>query len=327
MRKNKFWVVATVALLIAALALTGCSQSTDTKKAATKYPEKAITTIAFTGPGGGSDLFNRQSGKALQNILGKPVVTENRVGGSGAVAMQNAADAKPDGYTLMGVTNTLLITPIRNTTPKSMNDFIPIARLVLDPLVVYVRADSKYDSEKFVDAIKNGDGSLKVACSQAGSPETISMETLVKKYNGKIHMVPYPDSSKAMPAVLGGDVDAGMGELAELIPQLEAKTIKIVMALTSKRVPSHPDVPTFVEKGYTDVSVDKFRGWAAPKGTPPEIIKILEDACKKSLEDAEYKQTIAKNYQVPAFLGSEDFGKFLKETEDKYRAYFGAQKK
>lgn len=327
MRKNSYWLVALVLTLVAAVVVAGCGQSAETKKTAVKYPEKAITTIAFTGPGGGSDIFNRQSGKALQNVLGKPVVTENRVGGSGAVAMQNAAEAKPDGYTLMGVTNTLLITPIRNNTPKSMNDFVPIARMVLDPMVVYVRVDSKYDTTNFINAIKNGDGSLKVACSQAGSPETISMETLAKKYNGKIHMVPYPDSSKAMPAVLGGDVDAGMGELAELIPQLEAKTIKVVMALTSKRVPSHPDVPTFVENGYADVSVDKFRGWAAPKGTPPEVIKILEDACKKALEDAEYKQTIAKNYQVSAFQGSEEFGKFLKETEDKYRTYFAAQKK
>lgn len=318
--KNRYLVLAVVMLLIAAL-VAGCGQGGD-KKPAAKYPEKAITTVAFTGPGGGSDLFNRQSGKALQAILGKPVVTENRVGGSGAVAMQFAAEAKPDGYTLMGVTNTLLITPIRNQTPKSMNDFVPIARMVLDPMVVYVRADSKYDSESFLAAIKSGDGSLKVACPQAGSPETIAIETLVKKHNGKIHMVPYPDSSKAMPAVLGGDVDASMGELAELIPQIQAKTVKVVMALTSVRIPSHPDVPTFVEKGYADVSVDKFRGWAAPKGTPPEVIKILEDACKKALDDPDYKKTYTNNYQIPAYLGSADFGKFLKETEDKYRVYF-----
>lgn len=326
MKKARYWVVAFAAVLITALIITGCGQSVGTQKTV-KYPEKAITVVAFTGPGGGSDLFSRQSGKALQTILGKPVMTENRVGGSGAVAMQNVAESKPDGYTLIGVTNTLLITPIRNQTPKSMADMIPIARLVLDPMVVYVRADSKYDSNSFLEAIKNGDGSLKVACPQAGSPETIAMETLSKKYNGKIHMIPYPDSSKALPAVLGGDVDASMGELAELIPQLEAKTVKIVMALTTKRIPSHPDMPTFVEKGYADVNVDKFRGYAAPKGTPPEVIKILEEACKKALDDPEYKKTYTNNYQVPAYLGSEEFGKFLKETEDKYRAYFAAQKK
>lgn len=326
MKKTRFWVVALVVMLVAALVVTGCGQSTETKKSV-KYPEKAITVVAFTGPGGGADLFARQSGKALQTILGKPIMTENRVGGSGAVSMQNVAEAKPDGYTLLGVTNTLLITPIRNQTPKSMADLIPIARLVLDPMVVYVRADSKYDSNSFIEAIKNGDGSLKVACPQAGSPETIAIESLVKKHNAKIHMIPYPDTSKALPAVLGGDVDASMGELAELIPQLEAKTVKIVMALTSKRVGSHPDVPTFVEKGFADVSVDKFRGYAAPKGTSPEIIKILEDACKKALDDPDYKKTYTNNYQVPAFMGSEEFGKFLKETEDKYKVYFANQKK
>jgi tripartite-type tricarboxylate transporter receptor subunit TctC len=241
--------------------------------------------------------------------------------------LQNVAESKADGYTLLGTTNTLLITPIRNNTPKSLFDMAPVARLVLDPMVVYVRADSKYDSNSFLEAIKNGDGSLKIACPQAGSPETMAVETLVKKYNGKIHMIPYPDSSKSLPAVLGGDVDATLGEIAELVPQLEAKTVKIVMALTSKRVPSHPDIPTFQEKGYPDVVVDKFRGYSAPKGTPPEVIKILEEALKKSLDDPEYQKVIAKNYQIPAYLGAEDFGKFLKQTEENYKTYFANQKK
>lgn len=332
--KKQAWAILILGAFLLALVVGGCGQSAPSAKSAepqkpvVKYPEKAITALAFTGPGGGADLFARQSGKALQTILGKPFMVENRVGGSGAIAMQTAATANPDGYTLLGITNTLLITPLRNTTPKSMADFVPIARLVLDPMVVYVRADSKYDTNTFLDAIKNGDRSIKIACPQAGSPETMAIETLVKKHNAKgIHMIPYPDTSKVIPAILGGDVDASMSELAELIPQIEAKTVKVVMSLTTKRLEKYPDIPTFVEKGYADVSVDKFRGYAVVKGTPPEVIKILEEAMKKSLDDPDYKKTIATNYQVPAYLGSADFAKFLKETEDKYKVFFTAGKK
>jgi len=161
--KKQAWVFLILGALILALVVAGCGQSSqgaDTKKPVVKYPEKAITALVFTGPGGGSDLFARQSGKALQTILGKPFMIENRVGGSGAIAMQTAATATPDGYTLLGITNTLLITPLRNSTPKSLADFTPIARLVLDPMVVYVRADSKYDTNSFLEAIKTGDRSI-----------------------------------------------------------------------------------------------------------------------------------------------------------------------
>lgn len=310
-----------VGVMASALVVSGITL------AAAKYPEKAITIVAFTAPGGGGDIFARQCGKALQNILGKPVITENRPGGSGAIAMQFAATARPDGYTLLGVTNTLLITPLRQDTPKRMDDFLPVARLVLDPMVLYVRADSKYTTDSFLQEVKSGDGSLKIGCPQAGSSETIAIEALKKQYGGKIHMVPFTDSTKAMTAVLSGDVVASMGELAELNPQLLAKTVKVLFALTSKRIPQYADMPTFVEKGYPNVVTDKFRGIVAPKGTPAEVIKILEEACKKSLDDPEYKKTYTNNLQTPAFLGAADFGKFMKEWENRYKAYFDSVKK
>ena len=321
MMSKRFWMMVVVGVIASTLVIGGIAL------AAAKYPEKAITIVAFTGPGGGGDIFARQCGKALQNIFGKPVITENRPGGSGAIAMQFAATARPDGYTLLGVTNTLLITPLRQDTPKKMDDFAPVARLVLDPMVLYVRADSKYDTNSFLKEVKSGDGSLKIGCPQAGSSETIAIEALKKQYGGKIHMVPFTDSTKAMTAVLSGDVVASMGELAELNPQLLAKTVKVLFALTSQRIPQYADMPTFVEKGYPNVVTDKFRGIVAPKGTPPEIIKILEEACKKSLDDPEYKKTYTNNLQTPAYLNGQEFGKFMKEWENRYRAYFAAQKK
>lgn len=319
--RKRLWILIIVSVMTAALMMNG------SVFAAAKYPEKPITIVAHTAPGGGADIFTRQSGKALQNILGRPVITENRPGGSGAIAMQFAAGARPDGYTLLGVTNTLLLTPIRQATPKKMDDFMPISRLVLDPMVLYVRVDSKYDANSFLQEVKNGDGNLKIGCPQAGSPETIAIETLMKQYGGKIHMIPYPDGAKSMTAVLGGDVVASMAELAELTPQLLGKTVKILLALTSQRVLQYPDIPTFVEKGYPNVVIDKFRGLVAPKGTSPEIIKILEGAYKKVLDDAEYKKTYTNNVQTPAYQNALDFGKFMKDQESRYKAYFDSQKK
>jgi len=318
---KRFWMGLAVGVITVGFLIGGAGP------AEAKYPEKPVTIVAFTGPGGGGDLFARQAGRGLQNVLGKPIMTENRPGGSGAIAMQFAATARPDGYTLLGVTNTLLITPLRQETPKRISDFIPIARMVLDPMVLYVRADSKYDANSFLNEVKNGDGNLKIGCPQAGSPETIAIEALKKQYGGKLHMVPFTDSTKAMTAVLGGDVVASMGELAELNAQILAKSVKILFALTTKRIPQFPDMPTFVEKGYPNVVTDKFRGLVAPKGTPPEVIKILEDACKKALDDPDYKKLYTNNLQSPAYLNGQEFGAFMKEQEARYKAYFDSLKK
>jgi putative tricarboxylic transport membrane protein len=287
---------------------------------AEKYPTKPITIIVHSKAGGGADVLVKQVGQYLKNILGQPIISESRYGGSGATAMQFTSGARPDGYTLLAVTDTFLITPILEKTPKNIYDFVPIARLLIDPMVLYVRTESKYDANSFLQEMKSGDGNLKIAGTHLGSPETMVLQTLIKQYGCKIHMVPFPGNS--MLAVLGGEVEAGMAELAEITPQLLGKTVKILFALTSQRIPQYPDIQTLVEVGFPKAAINKFRGFVAPKGTPPEIIGILEEAFRKVLDDPEYKKVYTNNLQVAAYQNAMDFGKFIKDQENGYKAYF-----
>ncbi|SFG14680.1 Tripartite-type tricarboxylate transporter, receptor component TctC [Desulfotomaculum arcticum] len=332
--KFKRGILVLVCIAAIAALLAGCGQgstdqqSGDKEQAAkvTDYPNKPITIIVHSSPGAGADLFGRQAGKALQNVLGKPVVVENRTGGSGAVALQYVADSRPDGYTLIGMTDTLITTPLKNSTPKSIHDLVPVARLVLDGDVIYVNSDSNWDSQSVLDAIKGGSAKFKLGSPQVGSPESIAVNTLLNQYKANINAVTYGDGSEALMGVLAGDIDAGIAELAEILPQLEAGKVKVVLAFNSERNPAIPDIPTFVESGYPDVIVDKFRGFSAPKGTPQEVIDVLQQAFQQVMDDPDYKKAYTDNQQIPAYQNSADFQAFLDETEAKYKTFFDAQK-
>ncbi|NLI91793.1 MAG: tripartite tricarboxylate transporter substrate binding protein [Peptococcaceae bacterium] len=311
-----------ISILLVLVLVAGCANQPAAAPAKEKFPNKAISLVAHTAPGGGGDVFARQLGKAIQTATGNTVVIDNRSGGSGAVALQYVAESKPDGYTLLGITDTMIITPINNNIPKDLSSFKPVARVVLDPNVLYVRADSKWTADSMLEAIFKGKQNIKWAASQAGTPETAVIDTLIKKHNAKISSVLMGDGSKALTAVLGGDVEASVAEIAEIKPQLDAKQVKILMSFNSQRNPASPDIPTFAEKGYPDLSIDKFRGIAAPKDTPDEIVKILEDAIKKALEDPEYKKTYTANMQIPAFQGSAEFQKTITAKTELYKKAF-----
>jgi putative tricarboxylic transport membrane protein len=286
------------------------------------WPTKPVTIVSHTAAGGGMDVFLRELAPLLQKQLGQPVVIENRAGGSGATAIQYVAGQPTDGYTLLGLTDTLVITPIKSATPKGMADVTPVAMTVTDPSMFFVRADSKYKTAKeLFDAAKAGTR-IPVAVSNVGSPEAMALEALIKDHGMKgFVMVPNDAGAEGLTQLLGGQVEVAMGEPAESMAQIKANQIRAIVTFNTKRLPSMPNVPTTGDEGYP-VVIDKFRGFGAPKGVPDDVIKAMEAAVKRMFDSPEYKAMAEKNNQIPTFLGSADFAKFLAEKDQKYRAYF-----
>jgi len=296
-------------------------------QAADKYPSKTITLVSHSGPGGGADLFLRSLAPFIQKKLNKTVVVENRPGGSSAIAMNYVKGMPPDGHTLMGATDTLLITPLRNKVPASTHDLRPVSRILLDGDVIYVRADSKWTSESMLEAITKGTQNVNWGTPQAGSPESINVTILIKKYRCKINSVAYGDGAKSLMGVLGGDVEASIAELAEIQPQLQAKQLRVILTFNSERIPQISDVPTFIENGFPDVVFDKFRGLLIHKDTSDEVVKILDGTIAEIVKDPEYLKLAERNVQIPAYLNSKAFGEFLKKTEAGYESYFKTRQK
>jgi tripartite-type tricarboxylate transporter receptor subunit TctC len=141
---------------------------------------------------------------------------------------------------------------------------------------------------------------------------------LVERY-GLRNIVPVPvqDGGAGVTSVLGGHLVASLAEPAEIGAQIEAKQVRVLATFTTKRMPQMPDVPTFNELGY-DVAIDKFRGIAAPKGTPKDVVAKLEKALKQVLDSPDYKKVYDANFQIPNFIGSDEFAKFLVKKEASY---------
>lgn len=295
-------------------------------QAAENYPSKTITLVSHTSPGGGTDLFLRALAPFIQKRLNTPVVVENRPGGSSAVAMQYVKSMPPDGYTMICSTDSLLITPLKNKLPASTHDFRPVSRLLIEGNVLYVRADSKWTAKSMLEAITKGTKNVNWGTTQAGSPETISTTTLIKKYKCKINPVAYGEGPKALLGVLGGDVEASAAELAEIQAQLQAKQLRVILSFNSERIPQLPDVPTFVESGFPDVFIDKFRGLHIHKDTSDEVVAILDRTVADIMKDPEYLKIAERNVQIPAYLNAKAFAEFMKKTEANYAVFFKAGK-
>lgn len=290
-----------------------------------EYPTKEITLVVHTAPGGGGDVYGRQLAKYLEPVLGKPVVVENRPGGSGATALSYVAKAAPDGYTLLALTNTLVMTPIKNKTPNTIDDLDLIAQTQADPTVLYVSAKSPYKTaQELLEAAKTK--KMKWGAAQVGSPDYIALNNAVNAIaKGNIVMIPSESSAESMTQVLGGVIEAASAEPSEIKGQVEAGELRVLASFTAERIPGMDNVPTLKELGYGDDTVFvKFRGIGAPKGIPAEVKEKLEKALQEAINNPEYKQLIESGYSKITFQDSAAFTQTINELKQEYTAWVEA---
>ena len=301
MKKNTFGVVCLFILLT--FCMTGVAMAA--------YPTKPVVLVTYSSPGSGGDIFLRNLAKHMEPYLGgASLAVENKPGGGGSVAMNYVVTARPDGYTLLGVTPTYLITPLIGKTARNYRDLTAVARVFVDPMLLYVKYDSPFKSLKdIIDAAKKNPGKQRWGLGLVGATEQM-IAYQVKKV-AKIDMVevPFEGGGDLLVAVLGGHVDLGMGEPAELMGQVDAKKVRILCVFTEKRVATLPDVPTAKESsGYNIVIPEKFRAIVGPKGIPAEAVAWWEGKIQQVLKDPKYKSYYDSVNLLPAFLGGKEFG-------------------
>ena len=220
------------------------------------YPSHTITVVSPFPPGGVSDIITRPLDAALEIVLKQPVVLENKAGAAGAVGAQYVATAKPDGYTLLthivSISGFAAVDKLFGRTPKFTNaSFIPIARIVADPIVLIVNNDLPYKTVKdlVADAKANPD---KLIYSSSGLYGASHIPTaLFAKAAGDLKMrhLPTNGGGPAVTAVLGGNVNFFMSPTSIALPHIKAGKVRPLAVSSAKRVKPLPDVPTFKEAG------------------------------------------------------------------------------
>jgi len=289
---------------------------------AAKYPSKPVTIICPWGAGGGTDRLARFLADELSKELGVPFVVVNKTGGSGAVGHSAGAYAKPDGYTLTLVTLELATMHWLGLTNLSYENFDYVAQLNTDPAGVIVKADAPWNSvtELLVDIAMNK-GKYLFSGSGVGSVWDLSRIGMLNAVGISPDYVTWVPSKGAAPSIvelLGGHVDVLTCSIPEAWSQISSGQLKALAIMADSRDPRFPDIPTLKEQGV-NWSAGTWRGVAVPKGTPKEIIQILETALKKIYNSDSFKEFMNKNGFGMTWRGSEEFYNFVKEQDQVWK--------
>ena len=280
--------------LIAAAA--GAALLPTLARAQDKYPSKLITWVCPYAAGGGADNRSRQVAKLMQAILGQTIIVDNKAGGGGNIGTEIIAKAKPDGY-LIGMGNFAPLA-VNHALFKKLNfdpmtDLVPIMLIERGPLVLTVKTESPYKSVKdIVAAAKAKPGSLSYASGGIGGTHHLSGALFEHTAGIDLIHAPYKSGGAAATDLMGGQVTMMFEQMYASMPSIKSGRMR-ALAITSKtRSPLLPDVPTMAEAGFPAIEVLNWQGIVGPKGLPAEIVKILNAAGNKALQDPELRATM-----------------------------------
>jgi len=285
---------------------------------AQQFPAKEVQIIIPYAPGGATDLVFRALAASTQKYLGKAVVVVNRAGGGGAVGFTEVAQAKPDGYTLVSIITPVTILPHQVKTAFTYQSFEPIINVVQDPAMLQVRADAPWKSlDEFLGYARNNPGMITVGNSGAGGGVHLIALAFEKAAGVKLNHIPFAGGGPSVTALLGGHVHAVSVSPPEGIAHVKAGKLRIMALFSESRMADFPAVPTVREQGI-NFSMGQWRGLAAPKGTPPEVIRVLHDAFKKGMEDPAFIKNAADMSVALAYIGPAEFGKLMAADHERY---------
>ena len=282
-------------LVLTAMAISTAIAAVSISAFAQDYPAKPITVVVSYAAGGNNDLRARQLAVPVSAELGKPILTENRPGASGNIGHATLARAAPDGYTIgIGAMGPLAVNPAlfpnMGFDPK---DFAPIVLIERAPLVLVTKADKPYKSLKdVIAAAKAKPGSLTIGNAGSGGAHHLASKAFEQAAGIEMIDVPYKGGGPAAGALLAGEIDMMFEQTYAALPSIAAGKTRALAVTSEKRLPSLPDVPTMAELGYPQVTLSNWLGLIAPKGTPPDIVRKLNEAYNKALATPDIRDKI-----------------------------------
>ncbi len=287
---------------------------------AAEYPTKTIQIINPFPPGAVTDIIARILMPRMSAALGQQLVIINKAGGGGAVGIQAAKEAAPDGYTILVTPPPILLIPLVNKNSGfTTKDFVPIALATSSPNTTVVKADAPWKTlEEFIAEAKKKPGELTYGSAGPGTTPHFIGELVKLKTNIDLTHVPLGSESAAATAVLGGHVNISFLTLGTTRSHIEAGTLRALAVASNRRLKDFPNVPTTVEKGFADLNLKIWVGFFAPAKTPAVIVKRLAAAISDSLKDPEVVSSIEKSQALVENLGPQEAAKFYADEERKW---------
>lgn len=280
------------------------------------FPSHAITIINAFPPGGANDVVTRPLAATMEPILKQPVVVETKAGAAGQVGAQVAANARPDGYTLLshntGLSGYAEVDKLFDRPVKtSRADFIPLARLIADPCVLLVNDQQSYKTLKdFIDDAKKRPDAIVYSSGGLYGATHLPIAMLEKALGGlKLRHLPTNGGGPAITAILGNNAQVTAQSVSASLTHIKAGKLRPLALFGGKRSQALPDVPTLKELGY-DVEYYLWVGIFAPKTTPTNVTTILRAAIDKAAHSPTFMSAMTNLGQDLAYLDGPDFQKF-----------------
>jgi len=302
--------IAFAALGLLAAALPAAAQT---------WPSKPVKIIVPFGPGGFTDVVARILQKELAPALGQPIIIENRPGAGSTIGTDAVAKSPPDGYTLVMVSTTHVISPhlYKKMTYDPIKDFAPVMKLVEGPYVMVVHPGLGVSTVKeFVALARKKPNEIFFASSGNGSAQHLVGALFMQMAGVQLTHVPYKGSNAAMQDLLGGQVKLSFVGMPNALPNLGK--LRALAVTTKKRSPDLPDVPTMDEAGVKGYEATIWLGMLAPKGTPREIVDKLNADIRKVLADPEARKLMRKAGVEVATSTPEEFQALMERELDRW---------
>lgn len=289
-------------------------------------PTRTVDMVVHTGPGGGSDVLARTLAVMLEKEKLLPVRMQviNKTGGNGAVAASYIVDKKDDPHTLALITSVWIASPLVSSEAKvTLHDMAPIARLVLEPAMFAVRADSPYKTmQDFIEAARAKPGQLKQSGGSMTSRDSIMRSALQAKTGTKWSFVSFQGGGERVAALLGGHVDMMIIEPQEAGEHIRAGKMRVLAQIAEKPLAAYPNVPTLKEAGYDVTVPPQIRAVMAPPQMSKEAVAYWQGLFDKLHKTATWRKYVEDNQLEEGFITGPALAKSIVEIENDLRTEY-----
>jgi tripartite-type tricarboxylate transporter receptor subunit TctC len=307
-------------LCVAAAIAVACGSHHSAAQWTPRMPVRIVVPFAAGGP---TDITARHLARKLTELLGQPVLVDNRGGANGMIGGELVARAKPDGYTLlMPTSSTVAINPAvyRKMPFDPLVDLAPITPVVATPVVLFVTPSLPARSVKELVAIARArPGELVFASSGAGSNTHLAIELFRDQAKIRVTHVPFKGAGPAVIDVIAGHAQAMFADLPVLAPHLRSGRLRALAVAGLERTPLFPDLPSMKELGYAQVNARNWYAVFAPAGTPAEVVNRLNQAIRQAVAAPDVRNPLVDLGADIFTQTPEEFGRFVKSEIERWR--------
>ena len=303
------------------IAASGAHGQTASSGAGPAYPAKPVRFVAGFPAGGPSDIVTRAVAKRMSEMMGQPVIVENRAGAGGHIAVEALAKAPPDGYTILLAGSFVTIGPSLNPRLPydPVRDLAAVGLIARNQYLLVVHPAVPARSVKELIALaRSRPGQLNYGSSGVGAPPHLATELLKTMTRMDAVHVPYKGATPAIADLIGGHIDFYIGGISGLIPQVRSGKVRPLAVTGTRRSSELPDVPTIAEAAVPDYDISTWFGVVAPAETPKEIIARLNATLLKIVREKDTQSYLAAQGLEPATSTPEELARIIRDEIPKF---------